>query len=264
MQLPLTADMYQYDQSTLIKCPHSGKLKAPLKFLTLTTNPDVERRLAANRRKVRSNAIRHAIRHGRRTVHNLGCVPNGEEISIALEDAGPNAILLEAQEPASSARTLTRPHLLWPNGTTTAAACSSTGELSLIACRQLSLYSIQYWPPLRLTLTKKDLDRIQSHYSIFSKLLDSPYRYGDLVAMILQSRVVYHATLYTATMQRFKRSSASHDLRSPLYHEGYVLRSVQNAIAQAVSPTDETIFATALLGMSQVSQTIAGTGIPSR
>lgn len=223
--------MHQHNQPSSTKYSRLGNAKAPLKFLTITTNPDIERRLAAYRRQVRSNAIRHAIRHGRRTANNLRYNQHQTDTPNASIEAENDAPLPHAQEPALSPRELTRPQTLWPNGTMTAVACSSAGELNLIACH---------------------FDRIRSHYSIFSSLLENPSRHGDLVAMILQSQVIYHATLYTAIMQQNKRSAAHHDLRSPLYHEGFVLRSVQDAIAHSSLPTDETIFATALLGISQL------------
>lgn len=88
-------------------------------------------------------------------------------------------------------------------------------------------------------------------------MLENPDSEKELASIVLQSSVIYHATLYAVTMQQ--RSCAvlfSSGVRDPLVHEAIVLRSVQDAISKSVLPQDEIIFAISLLGISQVSQII--------
>ncbi len=106
----------------------------------------------------------------------------------------------------------------------------------------------------RLKRRPTDFQKIKFNCSVFSHLLDTPEHEKDLASVVLQSQVIYHATLYTATLQRFACSPPNKGIRSALHHEALVLRSVQKAISETHIPSEEVIFATALLGISKVSR----------
>lgn len=54
-------------------------------------------------------------------------------------------------------------------------------------------------------------------------------------------------------MQLSASAQALNGVRGAFFHEALVLRFVQNAISEPCTPSEEVIFATALLGISQVS-----------
>ena len=102
-----------------------------------------------------------------------------------------------------------------------------------------------------------DFRNVKNQYSVFCHLLDTPDRKEDLASVALQSPVVYHATLYVATAQQSacaQSASNAKGIRSSLFHEGVVLRFVQTAISTSKLPSEDVIFAAALLGISQVSE----------
>ncbi|KAL8644998.1 MAG: hypothetical protein Q9210_006957 [Variospora velana] len=126
------------------------------------------------------------------------------------------------------------PRSLWPLGTV--AARTSLIELDVLSSH---------------------FRKVKSQYSVFSHLLDTPNRNEELASVALQSPVIYHATLYVATAQQTactRSASNAKGIRNPLFHEGVVLRFVQTAISTSKLPSEEVIFATALLGISQVSE----------
>ncbi|KAL9003716.1 MAG: hypothetical protein Q9188_003439 [Gyalolechia gomerana] len=236
---------------------YRDSLAKPLEFLTVTNNPEVERKLARNRRTVRSNAIKHAVRARKQVADKCPgltenpCVAEDSSIPSQREhDAlpagygNPEAPERCSQEHALRASRRTPPRSLWPTGTV--AARTNFAELNLVSTRKQQM-------PTKASLLITALAKVQSHYSIFSHVLENPDSEKELASVVLQSSVIYHATLYAVTMQQ--RSCAvlfSSGVRNPLVHEAIVLRSVQDAISKSVLPQDEIIFAISLLGISQL------------
>ncbi|KAL8929283.1 MAG: hypothetical protein Q9208_001366 [Pyrenodesmia sp. 3 TL-2023] len=71
MQLPLDGMMSVEEPKTFKQesrqRSHGAGYSTHLQFITLTNNPEVERKSTANRRAVRSNAIKHAVQERRRS-----------------------------------------------------------------------------------------------------------------------------------------------------------------------------------------------------
>ncbi|KAL9604136.1 MAG: hypothetical protein Q9219_000724 [cf. Caloplaca sp. 3 TL-2023] len=199
----------------------------PLQFLNITQDPEVERRSTKNRRTVRSNAIKHAVQVRKQPSHQLTenqSLPSRREG----EDDISHADFASVREPLQISRKES-PRSVWPIGTV--AARTNFAELNLV--------SIHF-------------QKIKSHYSIFSHLLDTPDSDKDLASVVLQSPIIYHATLYVATKQQTSCAfSFGNGVRNPLIHEAIVLRSVQDVISKSALPQDDVIFAVALLGISQ-------------
>ncbi|KAI4096243.1 MAG: hypothetical protein LQ344_001069 [Seirophora lacunosa] len=224
--------------------PKKSKGPTSLQFLTITENPEVERKSNAHRRTVRSNAIKHAIQEKRRSTNTALRHPHADTtsehpLSSPLgEDAGSqtsndsrdaSATLPECSLPV--ART-SSPHFLWPLGTV--AAKTNLSELDIVSYH---------------------FEKVKSQCSVFSHLIDTPDDNRDLASVVLHSPVIYHATLYVADVQQSactRSAWAANGTRGPLFHEGIVLRYVQNAISTSILPSEEVIFATALLGIAQL------------
>ncbi|KAI4144629.1 MAG: hypothetical protein LQ341_002617 [Variospora aurantia] len=107
---------------------------------------------------------------------------------------------------------------------------------------------------MELDVMSSHFRKVKNQYSVFCHLLDTPDRKEDLASVALQSPVIYHATLYVATAQQSacaQSASNAKGIRSSLFHERVVLRFVQTAISTSKLPSEEIIFAAALLGISQ-------------
>lgn len=126
---------------------YNGSLAKPLQFLNVTKDPEVERKLARNRRTVRSNAIKHAVQARKQAVDQRPTPaktsdmakdpssPSQKERDILHRDhdsaGGPTCNL---QDCASQVFTRTPPKMLWPTGTV--AARTNYSELNLVSTRK--------------------------------------------------------------------------------------------------------------------------------
>ncbi|KAL8722319.1 MAG: hypothetical protein Q9225_001167 [Loekoesia sp. 1 TL-2023] len=250
MQLPLLFRIHDEDstpsdmKSRQLVC--SGSLSKPLQFLNVTNDPEVERKLTKNRRTVRSNAIKHAVQERKKAAKkSLGfaenpCVTERQSIAPTDDDgaqqysthSSTEASGVRSQHPFSHVLGRVHPRCLWPIGTM--AARTNSSELRVIS---------------------DQFQKIKKGYSIFSHLHDDADYNMDLASVVLQSPVVYHATLYVATTQNICcawLSKSNSGARDPLLHEAFVLRFVQNAISKSAQPPEEVILATALLGIAQL------------
>ncbi|KAL8931904.1 MAG: hypothetical protein Q9211_006657 [Gyalolechia sp. 1 TL-2023] len=209
----------------------AGPVK-PLQFLNVKKDPEVERKLARNRWAVRSNATKHAVLARKHVVEKTKARSNPSQMEVgALPTSHDNeeTPVRYPQELALRASRRTAPRSLWPIGTV--AARTNFSELNLISAH---------------------FHQVRSRYSIFSHVLTNPDSARDLASVVLQSSVIYHATLYVVTIQlRSCAMPLSSGVRNPIVHEAIVLRSVQDAISSSVLPRDEIIFAIVLLGISQ-------------
>lgn len=113
-----------------------------LQFLTVTNNPEVERRLTANRRAVRSNATNHAVQERRRlkSIHSRrledpSTVEESPRQSENLTSHGSaTAVDNWSREQALQVSMITEPRSLFPLGTV--AAATSIAELDLVCSRK--------------------------------------------------------------------------------------------------------------------------------
>lgn len=222
---------------------YKGSLTKPLQFVNVTKNPEIERKLPRNRRTVRSNAIKHAVQARKQATEQSprptqnAYVTKGIEVPSLTKDENVHTDRdvgdTSGQYPqgcTSPASNMMSLRMLWPLGTV--AARTNYSELNLV--------SIHF-------------QKVKSHYSIFSHVLDHPNSEKDLASVVLHSPVIYHATLYVAiTQQRSCWKSYGSGVRNPLFHEAIVLRSVRDAISKSFLPQDEIIFAIALLGVVQL------------
>ncbi|KAI4288345.1 MAG: hypothetical protein L6R35_002389 [Caloplaca aegaea] len=226
--------------------PNKSKFPTSLEFLIVTKNPEVESKSKANRRTVRSNAIKHALKEKKRRTNTTVRHPYNDTTSehhvSSPEGEGSGSQTSNASRDDSSSSSnpslplvrTSSPRTLWPLGTVAA-------ETNL----------------MELDIMSSHFRKVKNQYSVFCNLLNTPDRKEDLASVALQSPVIYHATLYVATAQQSacaQSASNAKGIRSSLFHEGVVLRFVQTAISTSKLPSDEVIFAAALLGISQVSE----------
>ncbi|KAL9016636.1 MAG: hypothetical protein Q9185_006009 [Variospora sp. 1 TL-2023] len=219
--------------------PNKSKSPTSLEFLIVTKNPEVESKSKANRRTVRSNAIKHALGEKKRRTNTTVRHPHNDttsehHVSSPEGECSGSQTSNASRDDSSSlsnpslpmVRT-SSPRTLWPLGTVAA-------ETSL----------------MELDVMSSHFRKVKNQYSVLCHLLDTPDCKEDLASIALQSPVIYHATLYVATAQQSacaRSTSNAKGIRSSLFHEGIVLRFVQTAIRTSKLPSEEVIFAAALL-----------------
>ncbi len=129
---------------------HDAGCSTHLEFLTVTQNPEVERKLTQNRRTVRSHAIKHAVQERKRVKRTLSrrigdpsTVESSPLQSGSLtSDGSTNTSDDSSREETLQVSMSMEPRPLFPVGTL--AAATSIPELDLVCSRKCwSLW--QHW-----------------------------------------------------------------------------------------------------------------------
>ena len=245
--------------------------RAPsLQFVTITKNPEVERKLNSNRHVVRSAAMKHAIvnmqKEGKRLPKGTNTTrQNQVEPSTRAEVTGRD--IAQAENGKSITESDVENLVLERSRTSvmnslnpfgTVAAKTNPEELDLASfCMFQSACSpaarmVKHYTNLNWHI---DMRKMKSPCSIFFHMVDIEEAELVLIPMALNMPIIYHAMLYMASVQYhgIDRSYWTKS-RNPLIHEAVVIKSVQQAIANTSTPSEEVIFGTTMFGVSQVGQ----------
>lgn len=251
----------------------------PLRFVNITTNPDVERKSHENRRLVRSAAMKHAVRlmkgdrqkpsttkWKRKDAQEDENEPRSDQTGKRATTSGslmPNAKDQIRQNQADRFN----PYSLDPLSTFPVQALPQ--EVDLAGFRE-STFLVESFPRFfRFGMTLKntsiillfanmrifsEIRKMKGPFCIFFSWFNMPGSDNLMMPLLMGTPVLYHAMLYMATVNfvgiNQKRLMG---LRNALVHEQKVIGMVQREVNRPIPPSEEIIFGTAILAISQVS-----------
>ncbi|KAL9611762.1 MAG: hypothetical protein Q9167_003610 [Letrouitia subvulpina] len=217
--------------------------KAPaLRFVNITTNPEVERKSHENRRLVRSAAMKHAVRWMK------GDKQRPSTIKGKRKDAQENE-----DEPRSdhTGKKATTSGFLMPNARDQIRH-NQADSFNPYSLDPLSTFPVQALPQ-EVDLARFQMGKMKGPFCIFYSWFNMPESENLMLRLVMSTPVLYHALLYMATVNFVGvNQNRLVGLRNALVHERKIIGMVQRELNKPIQPSEEIIFGTGMLAISQI------------